>query len=273
MSDFQALAAHVRQPREDNPIPFAEGFETRLVERLHQLGVKVLDYTINPEKYRKYIDRARYRKRYPEYYSNNFPEKSLEHFIAAELLALTAKDTYIDIASENSPAPEIYRRLFGVTAYRQDLSYASGVHGNTIGSDAAEMPVPDGFTSKLALHCSFEHFEGDSDVRFLRETARVLRAGGVACIVPLYMAETYSVMTDPRVSVPAGVQFEPDATVHCVDGWGNRHGRFYDPEHFANRITRGLGKLSAVVYRITNSQAVDPSCYARFALQLSMERP
>ncbi len=266
------FVAQVREPRESNPISLDEGFETRLADRLELNGISVRDYFIDVESYRDYVKRASYHELYPNYYVGNFPEKSLEHYIAAELLDLNPKDTYIDIASEHSPVPEIYGRVFGVKAYRQDLAYAPGLRGDTIGSNAADMPVPNGFATKLALHCSFEHFEGDSDVRFLKEAARVLRPQGAACIVPLYMAERYSVMTDPRVSVPAGVEFEPDALVHCVDGWGNRHGRFYDPEHLAARIVRaGLGNLSATVYRIRNSPDVDASCYARFALLLSNE--
>jgi SAM-dependent methyltransferase len=271
-NDFHALVAKIREPREADSIRLDEGFETRLVERLAVIGIVVRDYVIDVDKYHAYLKRARYRELYPNYYVGNLPEKSLEHYIAADLLDLNPKDTYIDIASEHSPVPEIYRRVFGVNAYRQDLAYAPGLHGDTIGSNAADMPIPNGFATKLALHCSFEHFEGDSDVRFLEEAARVLRPQGAACIVPLYMAERYSVMTDPRVSVPAGVAFEPDAVVHCVDGWGNRHGRFYDPEHLAARLVRArLGDLSVTVYRIKNSPDVDAACYARFALLLSNE--
>ncbi len=273
MSDFQALAAQIRQPRQDSSIPLNKGFEVRLTARLTQLGVSVKDYTVSRHDYQRYVRKAGYHKRYPGYYAGNFPEKSLEHYIAADLLGISASDTYIDIASEQSPAPEIYHRLFGASVYRQDLTYPPGLHGDTIGSDAAELPLPDAFASKVALHCSFEHFEGDSDVRFVREIGRVLRPGGAACIVPFYMAESYSVMTDPTVSVPAGVVFEADSTVYCVEGWGNRHGRFYDPEHVADRIVQGLGRLSALVYRITNSPDVDPSCYVRFALLLSRHGP
>jgi hypothetical protein len=269
MTEFQALAAQIRDPRESSPIPLAEQFEIRLVDRLRTLGVAVRDHHVDVNKYRGFIKRAQYQKRYSTYYAGNFPEKSLEHFVAADLLGLKPDDTYVDIASEQSPVPEIYGRLFGSATYRQDLSYPPGLQGDTIGSDAAAMPVPDGFASKLGLHCSFEHFEGDSDIRFIKEAGRILRSGGAACIVPLYMAELYAVMTDPRVSVPERVQFEPDATVYCVDGWGNRHGRFYDPEHFAMRIARNLGALSATVFCIKNASDVDASCYVRFALLLS----
>src|SRR5262249_19042301 len=152
---------------------------------------------------------ARY-ENFPHYYPTNLPEKSLEHYIATQLLQLNAQDVYIDIASEHSPVPDIYRRLFAATAYRQDLAYPPGLHADKIGGDAAHMPLPEAFATKMALHCSFEHFEGDSDIGFIRETARVLRPGGAACIVPLYLFEEYAIQIDPVIALPAGVVFDDD---------------------------------------------------------------
>jgi hypothetical protein len=37
-----------------------------------------------------------------------------------------------------------------------------------VGSDAAAMPLEDAFADRMALHCSFEHFEG-RDNRFVAE--------------------------------------------------------------------------------------------------------
>jgi SAM-dependent methyltransferase len=223
--------------------------------------------------YRRYFAAARYLEEYPDYYSFNRPEKSLEHYLAMKLLALQTDDVYIDVASEHSPAPDIYHRLFGVTAYRQDLSYRAGLHRDRIGGDAARMPVPDGFATKMALHCSFEHFEGESDIGFIRETWRVLRPGGAVCMVPLYLFEEYAVQTDPTIAVPARVAFEADATVYCARGWGNRHGRFYDPEHLVSRVAGNAAGMGLEIYRITSAEVVDPSCYVRFAMVIRKPRP
>ena len=76
---------------------------------------------------------------------------------------LKPKEIYIDIASKDSPTPEIYQNLYQCQVYRQDLAYPDGVYGNQIGSDATGMPIADKFCDKIALHCSFEHFERDSD--------------------------------------------------------------------------------------------------------------
>ncbi len=128
------------------------------------------------------------------------------------------------------------------------------------------MPVPDGFATKMALHCSFEHFEGESDIGFVGEAARVLRPEGVVCVVPLYLFEEYAIQTDPEVAVPARVTFEADATVYCARSWGNRHGRFYDPAHLVARVLNNAPEMMVHVYHITNAARIDPSCYIRFAL-------
>ncbi len=256
----------IREPKKKCAVSYAQGAEDRIICRLAALGLDVQPYEIDIADHRRYVAAARYLEDFPNYYGFNRPEKSLEHYLAAKLLELRAQDVYIDVASEHSPAPDIYRRLFGVKAYRQDLAYSPGVHRDRIGGDAALMPVSDGFATKMALHCSFEHFEGESDVGFIRETGRILAPGGAVCVVPLYLFEEYAIQADPEVAVPAGVAFEDDATVYCARGWGNRHGRFYDPEHLAARVLRNAGGMALEIYRITNAEQVDPSCYVRFAM-------
>ena len=133
-----------------------------------------------------------------------------------------------------------------------------------IGGDAADMPVKDGFATKMALHCSFEHFEQDSDIRFIKEASRVLKVNGKVCIVPLYLFEKYVIQTDPSVLTKRGISFEKDATIYCARGWGQRHGRFYDVPHLITRIKDNLGGLNLIIYAVKNEKEVDPSCYVKF---------
>ncbi len=262
---FRRRCQTIREPKSIGPVEFSEGTEQAVASGLASLGIPVKEFIIDAGRYNDYFRKAGYLEKYPGYYRTNIHEKSLEHFIASELLDLKKGDVYIDIASENSPVPEIYGGLFGCRAYRQDLSYPEGLQGDRIGGDAANMPVPEAFADKMALHCSFEHFEGNADVEFTRELSRVLKKGGKCCIVPLYMSDRYAVQTDPVAC--GGVEFEQDAVVNCAKGWGNRHGRFYDPAHFKARIFDNLGaKAAATLYRVTNAKKVDPSCYVRFAL-------
>jgi SAM-dependent methyltransferase len=235
----------------------AEGFEVR--ERPIDVGA-----------YRDFCAAAGYVRRYPKYYPANRAEKALEHFVVADLLALRPDDIYVDVASEKSPAPDIYHARFGCRAYRQDLAYRSGIHGDRIGGSAAAMPVPDGFATAMGLHCSFEHFEGSADSRFAVEAGRVLRAGGRVAIAPLYLYSHHAVLTDPAVADGQDVPFDDDAVVHLAPGWNNRHGRFYDAAHLARRVRDPLGTTASfVVHHIPNAAEADPSCYLRFAALIS----
>jgi SAM-dependent methyltransferase len=255
----------IREPKHLGGVQLNSEVIHSIVIGLQSFGYRVRAYKIDVADYRAYFEEAAYQKKHRDYYSDNLPEKSLEHYIAARLLDLKPGDVYIDIASEGSPVPEIYHRLFGCTTYRQDLAYPPGVNGDTIGGDAANLPVPDGFASKMGLHCSFEHFEGDSDIGFIKEASRVLRPGGAVCIVPLYLFSNYIILTDPDVSVPQKVQFEEDAVVHCVPKWNNRHGRFYDPVHLIERVHNNLNGMTMTICRITNAREVAQSCYVEFA--------
>ncbi len=268
-TDFDVSYAQLRAPKRRWGVSYPPGSEDRVVQRLQSLGLSVMSYDVDPDDYRNYFVKARYKEDFPNYYPFALVEKSLEHYLAAQLLQLTPKDVYIDIASQHSPAPEIYHRLFGTRTYRQDLDYPEGFNGDKIGGDAANMPVPAEFVSKMALHCSFEHFEGDSDIRFLREVERVLKPGGAVCIVPFYLAEEYAIQTDPVIAIAQDVTFEDEAILHCAQGWGNRHGRFYDPLHVVTRLARNLGSLTMTIYQVTNAPSVDQSCYVRFALLIT----
>lgn len=264
---YEFFYARMRSPKCRGSVNLLPAAEPAMLDVLRGYGLPIRDLVVQPSEYRSYIEAAGYRERYPVYYPNHFPEKSLEHFIAAKLLELGPDDVYIDVASEESPVPEIYQRLFGCRTYAQDLSYPRGVAGRRIGGDAAAMPLPEGFATKMALHCSFEHFEGDSDRGFISECGRVLAPDGAVAIVPLYLNSCYAIQTDPAVAGPGGVHFERDAVLHCARRWRNRHGRFYDSEHLYHRLVRDQAhRLRFEVVRMVNLEGIHPSCYARFAL-------
>jgi len=256
----------VRDPKAKTRVDMDPTIQVDVVQDLKAARFEVVDYNIDMSDLRSYLARACY-DRYPDYCGTDIgrlPEKTLEHYLAAQLLELSPQDVYVDIAASDSPTPEIYHDLYGCTVYRQDLTYPSGVHGNMIGGDAASMPVADGFATKMAMHCSFEHFEGDSDMRVIREAGRVLRPGGRLCIVPFYLRNHYVVQTDPCVYPAGNVQFEDDALICCTKGWGHRHGRHYDVPHLRARIVPNLNGLQLTIHVVANEKAVGQSCYVKF---------
>lgn len=257
----------VREPKTHSAIAQSAEIAAGVRQELSRLTT-VTGLQIDPQRFREYLRRAEY-ERYKWYFygpqSSNVTEKSLEHYLAAELLEIGRGEKYIDVGSADSPTPYVYERLFGCQAYRQDLSFPPGLSGRTIGGDAAAMPMESDSIDKMALHCTFEHFEGDSDLRFIREAARVLRPGGRLCILPLYLSSRHAIQTDLATLRPDEMRhFDDDAVLYCAKGWGNRHGRFYSPASFQRRILENLRGLNLKIFFVENLADIDRSCYVRF---------
>jgi len=121
-------------------------------------------------------------------------QKLLEYYISWKYLAFKAEDIYIDIAAQNCPFAFFVHEKFGCEVYRQDLYYMKQeINKSDIGGDACKLPLKDETVSKISLHNSFEHFEGDSDILFIQEAQRVLKVGGKLLIVPLFFEDHYRV--------------------------------------------------------------------------------
>ncbi|PSB47937.1 methyltransferase type 11 [Cyanosarcina cf. burmensis CCALA 770] len=200
----------------------------------------------------------------PQYY---FTWKSLQAILE------NPQSVYIDIASTvNSPYQQIISLLAKTTnIYTQDLVFPPGINDRQIGGSAAELPLPEASVDAMTLHCAFEHFEGDADTGFVREAGRVLRPGGRVCIVPLYLGEYAFVLCDPAWAFNLCV--DSDTVIHFLPRWGERHGRFYDPETLLQRIVEpstAAGLIVRVIH-FTNITELDPDCYTHFGLIL--EKP
>jgi SAM-dependent methyltransferase len=273
---WRLATRHLPEPREvHEEKKILSGDDTSFISsELKRAGVIVSEYRHEDERYKEYLSAADYGSA-PAFYGERngivFEEKSLEHYLSFRLLSLCDSDTYVDIASESSPAPDIARALYGCRTYRQDLIYDEGVHGDRIGSDATHLPVRDGFATKISLHCSFEHFEGDTDGGFIRECARLLAPGGKACIVPLYLGPVYRNYSDPTFTFFRRPVFDEDAVVTCVKRGHNRFERHYDIDSFVRRFVANLSGLDLTVYDLRQVRIVYPGTWVSFAAVL--EKP
>jgi hypothetical protein len=217
--------------------------------------------------------------RYPRFYAGGsvanggFREnKIVEYFVSLELTPIGSGDTVVDVASEYSVFPEMVRELFDAAVFRQDLIYPPGVHGDRIGGNAARMDVEPGFATRLMLHNSFEHFEGDSDSGFIREAWRILKPGGTVCIAPLFLTSSHTVLTDPLVD-QRDVEWDPEGTVVSIIGYRNRFGRFYSLDTLQRRVIEPATQCGfrPTVQYVENIQELQPGSLLYFALVL--EKP
>jgi hypothetical protein len=214
------------------------GYSEEIIEALAELPVPFRSYRIEPESFYAHVRSVGYPRAYaagPLEEGGNRENKLLEYFVALEILDIQPDDLVIDVASEHSIFPSVVRETYGSTVFRQDLIYPPGVHGDRIGGSAASMPVGDRFADKLVLHNSFEHFEGSADSDFIAEAWRVLRPGGVVCIVPLFVSERLSILSDPLTD-RSGIVWDPGAEVIELPWWHNRFGRFYDAASLEERV-------------------------------------
>lgn len=238
--------------------------EEAILKQLQGGPVPVESFAIDVADFRDWRRRADYERLHPRYYYWNLEEKTLEHYVAAQLLQLKKDQVYLDVAAEQGVAAQVYERLYGVRPLVQDLAYEPGMHGNRIGGDAANLPLEDASVDAIALHCAFEHFENDSDSRLIGELGRVLKPGGRAVIIPLYLCQFPACLTDPRLSVPGGVHFDEGAVLIALRTWPNRHGRFYDGKSLVERVWRHCRGLEMKVLVCGNYGEVGPGCYLRY---------
>jgi hypothetical protein len=183
-------------------------------------------------------------------------QKLLEYYISYTFLDFSEQDTYIDIAAQNCPFAFFVREKFGCKAYRQDLYYLKrGLHGDEIGGDASRLPLKDESVSKISLHNSFEHFEGDSDIHFIQEAQRVLSVGGKMIIVPLFVADQYQIETDAGWIDASGKK--------RLWGKGARFSRLYDVEQFDKRILQNAQAFTPRFFFIENIREVGENCYGQ----------
>ena len=254
------------------PAEHPSGYSETIVRALDQMPVKLTPFWIDPDNFYAHVRSVGYPRAYaagPLEEGGNREIKLLEYFVSLEIADIQPRDVVIDVASEHSIFPTVVRDACGATVFRQDLIYPPGVHGDRIGGSAASILVADQFADKLVLHNSFEHFEGTADSDFIAEAWRILKPGGMVCIVPLFLSDRYSILSDPLTD-RRGIAWDAGAQVIELPGWHNRFGRFYDPTALDARVlspARELG-YDLEILHFMNVTDVHPQAAMYFALVL-----
>jgi len=255
---------HISQEHLDDP-----ALDNELTEELKNNNIEVNDYTISQDDYRGYLKKVNYSSSYyggGQDEKSNFTEKTLEHYVSTRFIDFNPETVFIDIAAATSPFYKIVKEQYHVKrSYQQDLIFKKGIHGDRIGGYASEIPLPDDSVDAVTLHCSLEHFEGDSDIRFFREMERVLKTGGRIIVLPFYLAYEYTIHVDPvynffKFHYP---DLDPKANLRYCN-WYQYFSRHYDINALKERILERSDKLKPTVFRVTNYREIAPSCYLRF---------
>jgi hypothetical protein len=264
------LARLAMSPRNVATGEHPTGYSPAILEALGELPLALTPYRVDPRRFTCHVRRFAYPRGYaagPLDDGGSRENKLLEYFLSLEILDVQPGQVVIDVASEHSIFPSLVRDAYGATVFRQDLIYPPGVHGDRIGGNGAAMPVSDQFADALVLHNSFEHFEGTADSDFVAEAWRVLRPGGAIVIVPLFVSERYSILSDPLTD-RRKIAWDPEARVIELPGWHNRFGRFYDAAALEKRVVspaRELGYHIEILH-FFNVRDIHPRASTYFAL-------
>lgn len=249
-ADASRLAStydHTKNPNDD--------FYSGLADRLRGAGVHVQTRQVDVARFADWVEA------HPglwDYYGDPATrvEKLLEHYLSEESTQLSTGMTYIDVAAAGGGWVSCLRDA-GLNALALDLSYPEGVHGCRIGADAQAIPLPSSSVDAMSAQCAFECFQGDADIGFVREAARLLRAGGRLVIVPLYVDDTHFIATSPYTVVDSDRFDEGAAVVWRDDEYDEPFSRHYSPEAFAGRLGDTLLLFSQVrVVHITNLESL-----------------
>ncbi|MYL84665.1 glycosyltransferase [Desulfovibrio aerotolerans] len=233
-----AIAKQV-QERDATPATRYQGAATRDIEalcrRLEKVGVPVERARLNVADFLDWCQHFAELKKVYRDYADVGIEKLLEHYLAYQTIGLQSGQTYMDVASAGSSWCDALQQK-GLAAYRLDLSYPSGLHGNTIGCDATKTFLGDNAFDGASLQCAFETFTGEADKNLLPEMERLLKPGGVLVITPLYLDAVHSIITSPFCGQDA-VEIDPGAIrLWREDDYKEPFSRHYSPEALAERV-------------------------------------
>lgn len=161
--------------------------------------VPVRTERIDEEEFDRWFLDVDYSKSYPDYWKT-YPsdklvrKKALEHFISIDLDDFRPGDVVLDAGGATSPFCSICQDRLGASQVyhldlpREDLKIEPGVHGRYIGASAAEIPLQPDSVDHVVSHNAIEHFEQGAYRGFLNEALRILRPGGLLCVLPLFVA-------------------------------------------------------------------------------------
>lgn len=237
LHNFHNIPKELRQSYYDHtkdPLSNIDYYKA-LKDRLVSLNVIVEEREIDINDFEQWLNEFSEIKNHYQNHGDVFIEKCLEHYLTYRYLNISQDDVFIDIAASGSPWAEVLN-FRGIKSYRLDMTYPGGFNGINIGADASNSGLPEGFCSALALHCAFECFMGDADIRFAKEASRILKINGRYAIAPLYLEDTYFVSTSPLCD-QKNITIEKEALkVWRDDEYKVPFDRFYSPEAFKQRV-------------------------------------
>lgn|GEM_PF-1049592 len=236
--------------------------------------IKLKDYHVNIDSFNKFLNEFDFGDDF--YGGKNNPvwtEKIFEHFVAWETLVkdLKKNEIYIDVAAASSPWVKLLNEK-GFKAIGIDLnrSYKFPDDPNYLVMDATKTSFKDESVSGVSLQCAFEMFTGDDDTNLVREFGRILKPGGKAVIVPLYMHTHYCGHTTKDFRFSKKCHDKGAKLYLRKDYTGVPFSRKYDVYKLKERILSAVDEsgLKYKIYVLKNGKEIKEGVYCHFILEL-----
>ena len=220
-----------------------------------------------------------------EFQRYSYPhKKALEFFFSTQLLEIKNEDIVLDAAGGKSdylitvnnfvhPSKLILQdhiypvrmprlssedgiksKFYSEEGINAPFEHSNGVYNNTkekngiltIGGDVTEILLPEKSVDKISCHHAFEHFQENKDYLFVKEVSRLLKIGGKAVIIPLFISTSHieSWNTKKAEQFDKDAQLLIDETASLPGGDTDGHfARIYSPEALRIRILDRLNEL------------------------------
>ena len=208
--------------------------------------------------------------------------KILEYLTSELILKPENGDTLLDAAGgyESEFARYICDKK-NITVYCQDANKIKNPHSDIqnfkfIRGSVDKIPLPEKSIDLITCHHSFEHFEGDLDIKFIKECTRLLSKKGKLLITPIFLTNNYCEITNlfsKKKYYDPDAKFFYDPTA-SFPGWGDFQGfaRTYDNEAFQKRILKNIsGEFIVEIYSVFFENEPAPKFnYAYYQPKLNM---
>lgn len=260
-------------PRYNNPT----AAELDQIERdLRALDIEIMDYSPSAEAFRAFQAENYFPGDYLGGRNNAvWDEKLLEHWIASERLGLdnyAPNDVYVDVAAASSPWAHAVREHKGVESYAIDLGEVGDSYKNLAYyriEDATATSFANASVKGASLHCAYEMFVGNNDVRFVSEVARILAPGGKVVILPLYMHTHYCAYSTPEYFGKG--YSDPSAKEYVrLDCMGVPSSRKYNAAMLKSRVLDTIVSkgMSYTLLALRNKAELGEGIYCHFILEI-----
>ncbi len=242
-------------------------------------GVPISELTVSPSRYQEFTRSFPFPADYHGGQQTGYwHEKIFEHFISYTLLSLGSYgqgDVFLDVAAGGSPWVKMLRESHNVEAFAIDLAIRPPVKGLDYyrEEDATGTSFEPGSVRGISLHCAYEMFTGDSDIRAVREFARILTPGGAVVIVPLYLHTHYCSYSSPECwgkgHADPGAREYVRRESRCIPS-----SRKYDSQKLCERVleTARQAGLAYRLYALRDQHAISSEIYCHFVLELRKPR-